>query len=262
MAYMPLEEITALRNKLETTFTYPLKETINEMVTFMQNSIKLGYEVEQISVEKRPKLFMEKNTEETKSNTTQKYTVPGIYFVLNKRKGSGSNHESKTEMFKGGNVISAYPKFSVLIPDIKENENDQDTFNDDIQRATMNYDNEFILKVKTKTAKEQFETINLLERSFNVYCKYVPSSTVVLAGVERVERKEENDNEGLLTAYVYVQLRSSEKIDIIDGLIVRLIQITSQQEDPMYLSGQFPEDGEEWQDNENNKININEFEKF
>ena len=111
-------------------------------------------------------------------------------------------------MFQSENVILASsPKFSKTIR-IEERDNKKTEI--PIREEMFFSDNEFIFTLKTKTLRQQFKILNILERTLNIYSKKITSNFVVISGISNIKSIPKKDKDDLETLEIYYQFRLKE----------------------------------------------------
>lgn len=190
-----------------------------------------------------PKLYLGEDDSDKKTEETSIYTGPTLHISLGRRAACGTNAQSNFDFFTG-NVISGAPKYK------KDNFKTGDTPDSEYEGETalVITDNEIIFILKTRTIKEQFQIINILERALNIYCRSILSEFVYLCGVKDIKSEKLKDEQKLETMTINFQIRLKEILKIDRSFILKSFNIFSGKEDSFeYSSGQIK--NEKWEEN-------------
>jgi hypothetical protein len=214
------EQVEDIRGQL----TWKNPNILLDFIEELQKVIEFTFELE--GFDKKLEMVLGEERKEQSSETTLAYKGPTLFISLARRSSTGTNKESLVDLFKG-NLISGVPKFRT--------EQDKD---DGTQFALINTDNELKLVLKTKTVKEQFEVINILERSLNVYSPILLRNFVQLCGVTEIKTEDASDKADLYTSTISFQARLKEIVEINRTFILKYFEIYfSKEEDVSYASG-------------------------
>ncbi|MGL5716473.1 MAG: hypothetical protein ACRCXX_14150 [Cetobacterium sp.] len=214
------------------------------VVQFFQKAIQLGMSMENIDKKLMPKLILGEESKEKDSSKTLDYTGPIVSITLERRAPTGINASTMTDLFHN-NLIAGTPKFHT------ETTKDVDGEDYEVQLTSYSTDNELLLTLKTKTVKEQFTLLPIIERSLNIYSQKIKPDCIVVCGVKNIKTEEKKDDTDLETASIHFQLRVVETITVDDTYLLKGFEILTGIKigEATTSSGGFDETGT-WVDNE------------
>lgn len=184
------------------------------MIQFFQKAIQLGLAMENVDKKLMPKLMLGEEDKEKDSSKTLEYTGPILSITLERRAPTGINASTVTDLFHN-NLIAGTPKFQT---DIQKDKEGADYM---VQLTSYSTDNEILLTLKTKTVKEQFTLLPIIERSLNIYSQKIKPQCIVVCGIKNIKTEEKKDDTNLETAKIYFQLRVTETITVDDTYLLK-----------------------------------------
>lgn len=213
-----LEELNKLIDRYKDTVNFKHKNILWEAVSFIQQLLEFSFQIEGKEI---PKLYFGEDLSEKQSTPSEEVVPQGQIFIkLNKRHYHTQTNRNDTKIFQNeGVVLAGRPNFHKTVP-IEEREKE-----DVVKQGIYWSDNEFIFTVKTNTQKKQFEILNTLERTFNVYAPKIQKEFITVAGVVDIKTKEKKDKDDLETLEITYHMRLKEQIDINDYYIIEAIKI-------------------------------------
>lgn len=203
-------------------------------IEFIQTLLEFSFLVDEY--ENTPDFYLGEDYKEEDNTKTKTYKKPMIFLKLNKRCYAPVNDENR-KLFANTEILLA--SFPNLFHDtVKEIKNDDGTITKHPYKTGLFYsDNEFLLTLKTKTLKEQYEILNILERTFNIYAKKLYPDMMLACGIVRMESKELKDKDSLKTMNIYFQMRLKEIIDYDNTYILKAFYIFSGKDDIFEIDG-------------------------
>lgn len=237
--------------KLRDQFQVENPNVLYTIIQYFQKIIQLGMTMENIDKKLTPKLMLGEESNEKDSSKTLDYKGPIISLTLERRAPTGINASTVTDLFSN-NLISGAPKFERTIVQTKKGEEYP------VKISTYSTDNELCLTLKTKTVKEQFQLLPVLERSLNLYSQVIKPNCIDVCGIKGIKTEEKKDDTDLETAKIFFQLRVAEMITVDDTYLLKGFEILTglNLSEIHSASGGFDETGK-WTDNE-----TKEYEEF
>lgn len=227
------KQLQSLIDKYKDTYQFEEKNVLWVLTNEIQKLIEFAYMLEGKNV---PKIFLGDDVNERQNETTREDDPIQIFLKLTKRCYYNTPTEEgdrNTKMFKSSGVI--FSSFPTLQHEYLERVNGEDV---PVTEGVFWSDNEFILYLKTKTIKEQFQSINLLERTFNVFGKKFIKENVQAFGIANIEIEEKKDKDSMETAKIHFHIRVQEKTKHSKEFIIEAIKIIAdiddEQEDVSY----------------------------
>ena len=193
-----------------------------EIVQFLQSLLEFSFTID--SYEKTPKIILGEEKDEEDNTRTREYKQPFLFIKLLKR-GYAPVNDTNKKLFKNSEVLLAStPTMYSTCEDkiIDENGKERDIL---YKTGVFYSDNEFILTLKTKNLIEQYNIINTLEKTFNIYAKHFFSNLILASGITKIECTELKDKDDLKTANIYFQLRLKEIVNFDDTYLLKAFKI-------------------------------------
>lgn len=213
-----MDKLKLLVQQFQDTYKFDNKNVLLDVIENLQRVIDFAFELELDLKELKPKLVLGETKEDDQSNKTLAYDNPTLYISLKKRAYSGSLGRTTHELFQG-NLASAVPKFEKKIYlDKDDNENY-------IYKAVIQTDNELLLRLKTKTIKEQLTIVNILERALNVYCRKILNSFISFCAIKDIEADKNQDKDEMYTTNIKFQLRLNEELEVDDTYLLKAFSV-------------------------------------
>lgn len=213
-----MDKLKALIKDFQTTYKFDNPNVLLDVIQNLQTVIDFAFEIELDLKKHKPKLMLGESKEDEQSNKTLVYDSPLIFITLKKRAYSGSLGKSTHELFQG-NLASAVPKFEKKF---YLDKNNNDNF---IYKSVIQTDNELLLRLKTKTIKEQLVIINILERSLNVYCRRILSNFISFCAIKEITTDSSQDKDEMYTTNILFQLRLNEELEIDDTYLLKAFSV-------------------------------------
>lgn len=213
-----MDKLKTLILDFQTSYKFDNKNVLLDVINNLQRVIDFAFEIELDLKTNKPKLVLGEIKEDEQSNKTLVYDTPTIYITLKKRAYSGSLGRTSHELFQG-NLASAVPKFEKKV---YLDKNDNENF---IYKSVIQTDNELLLRLKTKTIKEQLIIINILERALNVYCRKILSGFISFCAIKEIETEKSQDKDEMYTSNIKFQLRLNEELEIDDTYLLSAFSV-------------------------------------
>lgn len=199
------ENLKKMVERYKNTFAFNRPDILIDLIDEIQTLFEFSFTIENYPM---PKIIL---GDDIKPNdTTQSLDKDNgqIFIRLNRRSYHTQLESDNKRMFQSENVILASsPKFSKTIR-IEERDNKKTEI--PIREEMFFSDNEFIFTLKTKTLKQQFKILNILERTLNIYSKKITSNFVVISGISNIKSIPKKDKDDLETLEIYYQFRLKE----------------------------------------------------
>ena len=199
------ENLKKMVEKYKDTFTFYRPDILIDLIDEIQTLLEFSFTIENYPM---PKIIL---GDDIKPNdTTQSLDKDNgqIFIRLNRRSYHTQLENDSRKMFQSENVILASsPKFSKTTR-IEERDNKKTEI--PIREEMFFSENEFIFTLKTKTLKQQFKILNILERTLNIYSKRITSNFVVVSGISNIRGVPKKDKDELETIEIYYQFRLKE----------------------------------------------------
>lgn len=229
-----IKKLNFYLDKFAGIYEHHNKNILWNSIEFIQTLLEFSFRVENFP--NTPKFFLGEDKEEDDTTKTKPYEKPLIFLKLNKRCYAPVNDENR-KLFANSEVLLA--SFPVLPHTMeKEIKNEDGTITKHPYQSGLFYsDNEFLLTLKTRTLKEQYEILNILERTFNIYAKKLYPDMMLACGIVRMESKELKDKDDLKTINIYFQLRLKEIIDYDETYLLKAFYIFAGKEDIFEIDG-------------------------
>ena len=215
-----MDKLREVIEGFQNNYKFDNKNILLDIIQDLQNVIEFAFEIELDIKDYKPKLVLGEDKSDEQSNKTLNYESPHIYITLKRRSYSGSLGKTSYELFQG-NLASAVPKFEKKIYINVEGEEDF------IYKSVIQTDNELLLRLKTKTIKDQLIIINILERALNVYCRKILNKYISFCAIKDIESEKEQDKDGMYTAEIKFQLRLNEELEVDDTYLLKAFSVYS-----------------------------------
>ncbi|MGL5719131.1 hypothetical protein [Cetobacterium sp.] len=215
-----MDKLRDLVTDFQSRYKFNNPNVLLDVIQNLQTVIDFAFEIELQSKQYKPKLMLGETKEDEQSNKTLVYENPIVFITLKRRAYSGSLGKSTHELFQG-NIASAVPKFEKKVYLDKNNE---ENF---IYKSVIQTDNEILLRLKTKTIKEQLILINILERSLNVYCRKILSNFISFCAIKEIESESTQDKDEMYTTNILFQLRLNEELEVDDTYLLKAFSVYS-----------------------------------
>lgn len=210
------------------------KNILWNTIEFIQTLLEFSFKVEQC--ESMPKFYFGEDKAEDDTTKTKIYEKPLIFLKLNKRCYAPVNDENRKLFANAEVLLASFPTLQHTLE--RDIEQPDGTIIKHPYKSSIFYsDNEFLLTLKTKTVKEQYEILNILERTFNIYAKKLYPDMMLACGIVRMESKELKDKDDLKTMNIYFQMRLKEIVDYDNTYLLRAFYIFSGKEDIFEIDG-------------------------
>lgn len=228
-----IDKLNKYLNKFSGLYSAHNPNIVWDTINYLQNLLEFSFLVDGNDV---PEIYLGEADLEENNNKTKTYKKPQIFLKLQKRCYAPINDTSR-KLFNNSEVLLA--SFPVIRKkNIKIKVKEDGTKEEYPYHTGVFYsDNEFLLTLKTKTFKEQYEIINILERTLNIYAKKFYEKIVLASGIVRLENKEMKDKDDLKTLNIYFQIRLKEVIDIDDTFLLKAFSIFEGKEDIFEIDG-------------------------
>ena len=213
-----MDKLKAMVLDFQSSYKFDNKNILLDVIDNLQKVIDFAFEIELDLKKNKPRLVLGEIKEDEQSNKTLIYDNPTIYITLKKRAYSGSLGRSTHELFQG-NLASAVPKFEKKI---YLDENNDENF---IYKAVIQTDNELLLRLKTKTIKEQLIIINILERALNVYCRKILKSFISFCAIKEIITEKSQDKDEMYTSDIKFQFRLNEELEVDDTYLLSAFSV-------------------------------------
>lgn len=241
------DKIQSELEKLRNQIVVQNKNILESIIKFFQASILLAINLETVDKKLTPKLILGEESKEKDSSKTLEYIQPILSISLTKRAPTGINDSTVKDLFSN-NLISGRPKFDrkYIVKEVDGKEQDYE-----IKEAMFRTDNELCLTLKTKTVREQFILLPLIERALNIYCKFHMPNIVDVCGIKEITTEIKKDDTDLETAKIRYQLRITETVLIDETYLLKGFEIISHDgllEGIVTNTGKIDEN-ENWKDN-------------
>lgn len=222
--------------KYNGAYTLHSPKPLLEVVQFLQSLLEFSFTID--SYDKTPKIILGEEKDEEDNTKTREYKQPLLFIKLLKR-GYAPVDDDSRKLFKNSEVLLAStPTMYSTCQD--EVENPDGTKNSLIYKTGFFYsDNEFILTLKTKNLMEQYNIINTLEKTFNIYAKHFFHTLILASGITKIECKELKDKDDLKTANIYFQLRLKEIVKFDDTYLLKAFNIFAglSEDEKLFIDG-------------------------
>lgn len=203
-------------------------------IEFIQTLLEFSFLMEEY--ENTPIFYLGEDYKEEDTTMTKVYKNPMIFLKLNKRCYAPVNDENRKLFANSEILLASYP--SLFHDAFKEIKKTDGTISKHPYKTGLFYsDNEFLLTLKTRTLKEQYEILNILERTFNIYAKKLYPDMMLACGIVRMESKELKDKDSLKTMNIYFQMRLKEIIDYDNTYLLKAFYIFAGREDIFEIDG-------------------------
>lgn len=220
-------------DKFRGIYEHQNKDILFNVVEYIQTLLEFSFAVEDYQV---PKFIFGEEKDEDDTTKTKTYEKPLIFLKLIKRCYAPVNDESRKLFANEEVLLASFPvMFETVYKEIKQPNGT--ILKHPYQQGLFYSDNEFLLTLKTKTLKEQYKIINILERTFNIYAKKFYSGIILASGIVKLESKELKDKDELKTINIYFQLRLKEIINYDNTYLLKAFKIFSGKEDIFEIDG-------------------------
>lgn len=199
------DKLVKLVERYENTFIFDRPNILVDLVDEIQKLLEFSFTIEKYPM---PKIILGDDIKE--NDTTKSLNVDNgqIFVRLNRRSYHTQSENDVSRMFQSENVILASsPKFTKTVR-IEDRDNVKKEI--PIREEIFFSDNEFIFTLKTNTLKQQFQILNILERTLNIYSKKITSNFVVVSGISEIKSIQKKDKDDLETLEIYYQFRLKE----------------------------------------------------
>lgn len=229
-----IQKLNFYLDKFSGIYKHHNKNILWNTIEFIQTLLEFSFKVEQHDI--IPKFYFGEEKEEDDTTKTKIYEKPLIFLKLNKRCYAPVNDENR-KLFTNSEVLLA--SFPVMQHTMEHKiQKDDGTIIKHPYKTSIFYsDNEFLLTLKTRTLKEQYEILNILERTFNIYAKKLYPDMMLACGIVRMESKELKDKDDLKTMNIYFQMRLKEMVDYDNTYLLKAFYIFSGKEDIFEIDG-------------------------
>ena len=199
------KKLQELIKKHKDTFVFHRPNILVDLVDEIQKLLEFAFLIEQYPF---PKIILGEDIKENDTTKSLDSDNGPIFIKLNKRSYHTQSESDNQRMFQSEKVILASsPKFS---NSIRLQERDGIKEEIPIREEMFFSDNEFIFTLKTKTLKQQFEILNILERTLNIYVKRIAESFVSVSGISEIKSVPRKDKDELETLEIHYQFRLKE----------------------------------------------------
>ena len=199
------KKLQELIEKHKDTFVFHRPNILVDLVDEIQKLLEFALLIEQYPF---PKIILGDDIKENDTTKSLDSDNGQIFIKLNKRSYHTQSESDNQRMFQSEKVILASsPKFS---NSIRLQERDGIKEEIPIREEMFFSDNEFIFTLKTKTLKQQFEILNILERTLNIYVKRISENFVSVSGISEIKSVPRKDKDELETLEIHYQFRLKE----------------------------------------------------
>lgn len=199
------KKLQELIEKHKDTFVFHRPNILVDLVDEIQKLLEFAFLIEQYPF---PKIILGDDIKENDTTKSLDSDNGQIFIKLNKRSYHTQSESDNQRMFQSEKVILASsPKFS---NSIRLQERDGIKEEIPIREEMFFSDNEFIFTLKTKTLKQQFEILNILERTLNIYVKRISENFVSVSGISEIKSVPRKDKDELETLEIHYQFRLKE----------------------------------------------------
>lgn len=199
------KKLQELIEKHKDTFVFHRPNILVDLVDEIQKLLEFAFLIEQYPF---PKIILGDDIKENDTTKSLDSDNGQIFIKLNKRSYHTQSESDNQRMFQSEKVILASsPKFSNSIR-LQERNGVKEEI--PIREEMFFSDNEFIFTLKTKTLKQQFEILNILERTLNIYVKRISENFVSVSGISEIKSVPRKDKDELETLEIHYQFRLKE----------------------------------------------------
>lgn len=199
------KKLQELIEKHKDTFVFHRPNILVDLVDEIQKLLEFAFLIEQYPF---PKIILGDDIKENDTTKSLDSDNGQIFIKLNKRSYHTQSESDNQRMFQSEKVILASsPKFSNSIR-LQERGGIKEEI--PIREEMFFSDNEFIFTLKTKTLKQQFEILNILERTLNIYVKRISENFVSVSGISEIKSVPRKDKDELETLEIHYQFRLKE----------------------------------------------------
>lgn len=199
------KKLQELIKKHKDTFVFHRPNILVDLVDEIQKLLEFAFLIEQYPF---PKIILGDDIKENDTTKSLDSDNGQIFIKLNKRSYHTQSESDNQRMFQSEKVILASsPKFSNSIR-LQERNGVKEEI--PIREEMFFSDNEFIFTLKTKTLKQQFEILNILERTLNIYVKRISENFVSVSGISEIKSVPRKDKDELETLEIHYQFRLKE----------------------------------------------------
>lgn len=229
-----IEKLELFLDKFSGIYKHHNENILWNAIEFIQTLLEFSFMVEEYK--NIPSFHLGEDYQESDTVKTKVYEKPMIFLKLNKRCYAPVNDENRKLFANSEILLASYP--SLFHDAIKEIKKPDGTISKHPYKTGLFYsDNEFLLTLKTRTLKEQYEILNILERTFNIYAKKLYPDIALACGIVRMESKELKDKDDLKTIKIYFQMRLKEIIDYDNTYLLKAFYIFAGKDDIFEIDG-------------------------
>lgn len=229
-----IKKLNLYLDKFNGLYSSHNKNIIWDTINYIQNLLEFSFRIQKY--ENMPSFYLGEEESEEDTNKSKQYKKPLIFLKLLKRCYAPVSDTSRKLFTNSEVLLASFPVMTTKV--VKEIKHEDGTIEKYPYHTGLFYsDNEFILTLKTKTLKEQYEIINILERTFNIYAKKFYENMILASGIVKLESKELKDKDDLKTINIYFQMRLKEIVDIDDTFLLKAFTIFKGKEDIFEIDG-------------------------